>query len=869
MPNPITLKDRGGRLFDYDTPEDAQHAIQNLGYAPATSQEVVTYDSAKKEREEFGNTAAQALALGELALGSASFGVLSPDSPEAEARRRQLRKQSPFLAMGAEAAGAAVPGLLTAGAGSAIAGAGRLARVGTALASDFAGGLSLEAEQADEEKRRMDVGNVAMWSLGGVMAESLVRSGFKTASNFKNNVIPSALTKAQDFRSGGAFKAGAELTDLETKRYVQNWDEIVNHTRTLGRDSGNSFLESFDAAHSVSYKADDIRGLVKTNQRAQRKFLDDTVGRAEVLADALDARGAKKTAATVRRHIFELESATDAADLNVAGDQLKRSADRFRKKAAAAARQSGNDPFNDLVSEFDAVSNPLRKDLEDAKTWGADVAGKQKAENLQWSDKKKGFIHNNAIFQDAFYSRMPGSTATDFDGLPQFMWDDDKLLAFMNKDRIGQKEVLDAGENMLASVDEMIKIKEGLGIRPADMIQLKTDAADLRATLSEIQNLAQAKVKGADLIERMKSKAGGELRKNVVTTAGGLAGAAVGGPLGAVLGAGVARQMDDFFSPVTIRNLDPLVTRDVARDSLAGKLSNLSKAAAPTNPATAAGVPTMTATALRQAAEHTGAQLMHETNAEDMSELSEHGRAWTEKAAQTLASGGPRPPRLPDAPTRFQGNFAALTDAFNSRKEFLVQVSADPTVLMKHLADSYGELPETHPGMFAQIATRAMSGVVYLTENLPPSIGYSLRDPSGLPASQDAMRDFARLWDAVFEPADTLHDVATGRATPQQMRALAAVHPDVFAQFQAQVINKMSARLKPPPYESQRYLDQVMQLNGAYSPAFSIAVARNIKNAMASAPANPEGLKSGKLETGPTNPRGIASIAAGPTSGGI
>lgn len=878
MADPITLKDAHGQLFDYDTPQDAQAAVENLGYRPAAPEEISAYDAAKKERADFGDTASQALALGELGLGSATFGILQSSSPEAEARRRQLRKQSPFLAGGAEVAGALVPGLGTAGLLGKAAKLGRAAALGVDVASDFASGLSMETEQAKEEHRKIDVGNVAMWSLGGVMAENLLRAGFSGVKNFRNNVIPSAKTKAQAFRAGDAAleeagntaesaarRANTPLPDQEVKELVQNWDEVVNNVRTVGHDSGNSFLESFDEAHSISQKADDVRGIMpppeRRYQNAQAKFMDAHVERADHLADVLDERASPKAAAAIRRHVAEIQSASDAADLFIAGDQLKRTVDKFRKKAAVAARASGTDAFGELVAEFDSVANPMRKDLESAKIWGKDAAKKQLEENAIWSGKN-GFIHNNSIFQDAFYSRLPGGAGTSFDGLPQFAWDDGKFTAFLQKDRIGQKQVMDAGHKTLDSAEQMLKVKEELGIRPADLIQLKTDVSDLRATLNKVSDLAKANNQGADLIARLKKRAG-------QTTTGAVLEGTVGRV--PVVGKEVARQMDDFFNPATVKNLDPLVSRDVARANLAARATTLGKAATPIKgEVIASSVPRLQDAlpgAARKTAELSGQQLTDQMNTDDLAELSEHGRAYTDRVASVLASNGRRPKMLQDAPTRFQGNFKTLTDAFNARKELLTQIAVDPTVLMHHLADSFGDLPETHPGMFSQIAARIMAGVNYLTNNLPPSVGYSLRDPSGLPASQDAMREFARTWDAVFEPADTLHDVATGRATPKQLRALQTVHPDLFAQFQGKVIQKMSARLKPPPYESQRYLDQVMQLNGAYSPAFGDKVAKNIKNSLTTAPPVGEGLKNDKLPTSSTNPRGIASIASGPSSG--
>lgn len=1008
MADPIVLRDAHGRLFDAEDDTAAQLAIRDLGYQLATPDEVVAHDQETKEREEFGTATQQALAAGELALGSATFGLATSDSPEAKARRRQLRKQSPFIAGGAEAVGALAPGLLTAGAGSALAGAatagrvGRAAALGVDLAADVAGGMSLEAEQAREQGRRIDVGNVAMWSLGGVMAENLVRAGFRGLKGFKNNVLPGAKSEARAMRAGTAT---GELTEAETRRYVENWDEAVNHTRTLAHDAGNSLETSFDQAHGIYFKPEDIRGSIDTGTAARKQqasFVDETYQRADKLASELEKRGNVKTATVIRKHMAELEASADAADLFIAGDQLKRSVQKFRKKASAAARTSGSDPFNELVAEFDAVEKPLRQDLEKSKIWGDTVARKQKDENALWAGKD-GFVHNAAIFQNEFYSRLPGSAATDFDGMPQFAWDDDKLMAFMSKDRLGQRDVLEAGEKMIKRAEELTKVKEQLGVRPDDLVQLKTDLADMKTTLQEVRNLTQARLKGKDLMDRLKSRAArSDMRSEMATAAGAAVGGSVAGPIGAAAGAGLARRLNDYFTPSTIRELDPLVTRDVARARINERLTGYAKAAeTPPGPragvaptprpgeeyslagksladlgtiddtfrpgvrealqgsdefmatgrvprgvdkeghekgitlvldgpgslimrdgshrfsvakegglksiwgtvvdgetgkqlyrgdiplqaaeqvveaapaaagkagpsAAAAGAAGAGRALVRQLVEFQGQRQATEINDEDTAELSEHGRVFTERAAQMLASSGRRQQRLPDPATRFQGEFPTLRDAFNARKALLVEASADPSSLIERLAESFGDLPDTHPGLFAGLAARASAGVTYLVQNLPPSIGYSMRDPAGLPPSTDAIREFARTWDAVFTPANALHDIGTGRATPKQIQAVATVHPDVFAEFQSAVLRTMSNRLTPPPYESQRYVDQVLMLDGAYSPALSRAVANNVRNSLAAAPSNPQGLSSNPLETSPDNPRGIASIAEGPTNG--
>lgn len=872
----ITLKDSQGRLLNYQTEAGAQQAMLELGYTPASVEEIATYDAAKKEREQYGTAGQQALALGELAADAATFGIAKSDSPEAQARRRQLRRESPVLATGAEIAGSLLPGVAAGGLGGLALGARAATtagRVGLGLASDFASGLSLEAEQADEQGRRVDVGNVAMWTLGGALPEGAIRAAARSLSKarpFRNNVVPSALTTAADMRSGKAFgQTERELSETEIRKLVENWDESVNATRSLAHDAGNSFQDSFDAAHAIYLKPEDIRGRVVENVKAQQRFFEGTTERAATLVDNLEKRGYAKTAGAIRQHLEDLNSAADSADLFISGDQLKRTVQRFRKKAASGAAKSGTDPFHELVAEFDAVEKPLRRDLEDAKVWGKDVAAKQAEENALWSGKD-GFIHNAAEFNRAFL--RPEAAGADYDGIQHWLWDDDKFKAFLAKDAISQRDVLRAGDKMLDAAESMIKVKERLGIRPEDMIQLKQDLADMRAVVSQARELTQARTRGAALLKRAEERAGqpsltrqvagSVIAGGVGSAVGGVIGGPVGALAGAATGASVARRLDDFFAPLRPEGFSPMLSREQAREALERRFSDLAPAqpsaakAGAANEFSALGVPRKTAELTAQA-----------MNGQDLQELSEHGRGYLRRQAELFVSGGPRQAALKPAPERFQGEFHSLRDAYLSKVELLKDFARDPSILSDHLADSFGAIPETHPALFSQLVVRASQGVAYLAQNIPPGVRVSLKDPAGKLPSLDAMRDFARKWEAVWNPANVFRDIATGRATPQQLRAVQAVHPDLFAEFQIRALTAMSNRATPPGYETQRYIDQVMQLDGAYNEAMSKSVARNVRSSLAADTGKPPAPSGMPLPTGPGVPHGISALAMGPTFG--
>jgi hypothetical protein len=919
MPDPtITLKDSNGRLFDYSDPAAAQRDVQNLGYAIAQQPEIEAYDTAKAEREKFGSTSDQVLAMGELAASAATFGLASSDSPEARARRRQLRIQSPILAGGAEMAGALAPGLLTGGLGAAAAGGAELgagARLALGAGSDFASGLSMEAEQAEEQRRKIDVGSVAMWTLGGVMAENLARTGYNAAKGFKNNVIPGARSAAQEARTAGTTfardtekeveglksagvsdaearaqvgaetapkMAGAperELAEPEIRNLIENWDESVNQTRTLARDAGNSIQESFDQAHAIYLKADDVRGKVASTPPAverQNRFFTKTQTAGEDLAARLEAKGAERTAATIRKHLDAMNTAPDSAALFIEGDQLKRSIQKFRKRAASSARKSGHDPFNEMTAAFDDVEVPLRKSLEDGKTWGGQVADKQRLENEIWSNKTHGFITNAAEWNRAFYKTAAGGV--DYDGIQHFRWDDDKFVAFLQKDKIGQRDVIRSGERMIDAAERMTTLKERMGIRPEDMIQLKQDLNDMRTVVTQVKDLTQARARGGAIAKQVADIAGRQsLASSVLrTVAGGAAGGAVGGPAGAVVGANVAKHIDDFWSPVRAAAHTPAMDREAARAALEARMQNLGKASTPApgvaaQPGAIAPAQGISPTgAVRKAGElapQTNPEDDHTLNSNDLDELSEHARAYTKRQASLFASSGPRAKPLPLAERRFAEGFPSLRDAYQARIATLTAVAEDPSLLVNHVADSFGSMPDTHPALFSQLAGRVAAGVSYLSENLPVSVGASMRDPQGYPPSHDAMREFAQLWDAVWTPQNVFADLASGRATPAQLRAVQHVHPDLFSTFQQQAIRSMAERQTPPPYETQRYMDQVLSLDGAYSPGMSWAVARNVQNARRGQPKQASNIRTPRPSEAGQDPRGLAAISSGPTYG--
>jgi hypothetical protein len=218
---------------------------------------------------------------------------------------------------------------------------------------------------------------------------------------------------------------------------------------------------------------------------------------------------------------------------------------------------------------------------------------------------------------------------------------------------------------------------------------------------------------------------------------------------------------------------------------------------------------------------------------------------------------------------RFKGTYPSITQSFQAKREQIVTAMQEPGQLSDAITASMGDLPEAFPDVHFRLAMRMTEAANYLSQNMPPSVQNSLLERHATPPDIQSIRQFARLWEAVMDPGAVVQDFATMQATVPQARAIETVHPDIFAQLQNDAIEAIAESPKMPSYERLRYLNQMFRLGPALGGVWKPSVARNIKNSMVVAPTGGS-LPNPSMESfmGPTNPRGIASIADGPSSAG-
>ncbi len=173
---PVMVDPKTGEVFNNVPDAELSRATDQFGLVSADHYAML---------QKYGGLAEQASAAAKVAADTATFG-LAGQTTGAEDRQQvaAFKEQSPTLHALSQMAGAAVPGALGGAAGSAVmSGLGmsaRAAQIGGVVAEEVAQSGALEAQNAVEESRSIELGNVLMglpMAVGVSAAGRLARGG--------------------------------------------------------------------------------------------------------------------------------------------------------------------------------------------------------------------------------------------------------------------------------------------------------------------------------------------------------------------------------------------------------------------------------------------------------------------------------------------------------------------------------------------------------------------------------------------------------------------------------------------------------------------------------------------------------------------
>lgn len=801
-----TVRDAQGRLYDVDDAElDA--VLVNPSFRVASPDEIQAWDAAKAQREQYGTTGQQALGLVEAGLGAASFGLIEGLGEGAAERKAELKRQSPFLTLGATALGAAAPALVTggaAGAASAAAGLGRAARVGaTLVAEGAAGGLAEEAERVRHTEEAIDYWNALGWGIGGAVLGHGLGQLIRRGSIVADNVLARAERKALEADARGARRAPAGPEKSEA--VARSGEQVIDQA------------------------ADEIAGqLERAAPRLER--LRAEVPRArldELVADGSPAQ--RSWASEVARQAREeLGLATDAPSRARARARAAAGGeDRLRRVAEAFGAERAPEP--DAGSAFRGRPPPTATSravdtLADAASDPVDVwqaaqtlVRELPADSAVRAQLRRG-VEDPALFGQAARLAERLNQAG-----PVRAFSPDELRRVLGGDAAAAKGARAQLDATLDTLDQLIETQRefGLGdaddlVRVRDVVRQELASSDAARVARAARDTAVRAQDGAPGIDGgapappargfdVGGMVGDVLRDRALGMASSAVGALVGGPVGAVVGG---------------------LGAGVAKEAIGRVLRNMSGA--------------QRAAVARAARGFVG-----------------RGARASSSAVRALSPGG-----VPTILGTFQEDYASPEASYLAKVEALRAASADPSALPRVMAASFGDLPVHYPRAFANASAQMQRALGYLTQNLPPSTAASLISPRGLPPSREQVRDFAVLWNSVTAPETVLEALAEGTATPKQIEALKAVHPGVYEQVRLDVMNEIARAPTRLPTQTKIWLDLLFDLDGAAGLAYSSEAGRLFR-------AQPEEATPGAPPvTQPpemTPPAGIASMQSGPT----
>lgn len=887
---PVMVDPKTGEVFNNVPDNEVQRATDQFGLVSSDHYAML---------QKYGGIASQAEAAAKTAANVATFGMAGFDSAEDKQKIQTFQETSPTLHALTEIAGAAVPGAVGGGAvGLGLRGLGmgaRAAQIGGIVGEEVAQSSAIEAEHARQEGRGIELGNVIQGlplalgvSAAGRLARGAVRRvrglsegapapGVLDMAESEGNALSQGRRTSEARRSVGAAGAAGEgrppLTEAEVRTYARSRDEIHGQVERFGgdaiEDAAAGTAPAFDEVHNISLKKSDLAGRMDdADPELTAEFADRHTTALGDLVKELEAKGQKSAARQLQAHADELIVALDnPEDLFIASDRTKRTLDRLRTRYGAAARKDIT--AEGVVDAIDEVVTPMRADLEDASTWGKFASEKQAGENALWSGDD-GIIRSGAVWQNEFLEKLPGAAGRMRRGLqevPVFKVRGDIVDHAIKMKPRDFELTMNAMNSWIDKVEQMSLLKTELGaasVGGTPVMRLQQGLNDMRTLRDELQTLREVEHRGSDVIRK-------EAARGAALSMGELAFEAaesIPGPGTAVKLADAAAEKltgrslkDRLFEPA-IKAPAKELTREEAGSLIRDRRGGLGKPSRrggpgggpPVAPPPAGPLAPMTSLAsqLEQVGQGVtragqGVAAVERTPVTDsLAEISDNSKAIQERAALGLVSKESRPPKLPPLTTRFKEGAKDLNSAFENKIDDLRKANEDPQAFVDGMVDTFGTLAQGgHEELYSQVVARVQIGTQYLLANIPPSVGISMVRPDGIPPDTLAVMKFAAMWSGVFSPGDVIYDVATGDATPTQIRALREVHPDIYGSLRAEVLKQVAQAGQKIPFETLRGLDNLFDLPGVAGPAFGPSMTAT----MATAYAQP-GSKSPKQSLG-------------------
>ena len=154
-------------------------------------------------------------------------------------------------------------------------------------------------------------------------------------------------------------------------------------------------------------------------------------------------------------------------------------------------------------------------------------------------------------------------------------------------------------------------------------------------------------------------------------------------------------------------------------------------------------------------------------------------------------------------------------DRYEKQAKAVKQLADNPDLLTHRMAPHAATLQGAAPKVTAALAAQGAKAAGYLVSKLPnPPMADVLTGKPGIPTTSEQQR-FSSITDTVLHPELALADLAKGRLTGDQVQAIQAVYPQMYAQMRTQVMAALtdhSAKGRSITYQGRVQLETLFDI---------------------------------------------------------
>ena len=797
-------------------PDDQVEAAVNMGYVPASPEQIATAEHAKATREKYGGTtgalkagglaAARALTLGISDLALTQTGAVTPEdargykaeNPTADLVGTVGGLAGPFLLSGGAAA---APGAL--GATARVTAPAAIARAGTATQRAVAGALGASSSTAGPLQKilaktaALGAGSGvegAAYGAGQVVSEAALGDPGLTAESALATVgLSAALGGAVGLVGGGVWNASAGIMDdTVLKAKAASWLAKAERVQTMKATHASPGLlrKKLDR-----YSGDQIDAFIREGRDMKivtPMMTPDRVVRAT--SESLTENG--KALGSLLKEL----DLTGVQPPNMTSVLMK-----ARRKFVAPLHDKGIPAYTAAAGRVNEVIDAGMKKF---KLQGTTMEGIWQYRvdldsQLNWAkanlrqDPTAGALHRlRSHVDDALASAMPAAKSADYKALKRKF----EVASFWNElARAGTK--MDAGYSAFS----MTSMLGGVGA---------SAAGGPVAGVATAIGSQYAKRHGNAVLGAAAGKARQLLDSGVADF--------IPDAVSAIARAEVSHGLADYAADYVKE-----AGRDGALVSLAnetGKRISGERSALDMDPTRMSPQPVGDSSFPVENEPERVAMLAHleRTRAEVMRDIENRVKYFIGDYEPVAG----RDEVSPGVSKDFARSQEDARKLFYKRVEAVQRAANDPDLLHRLLVEQTEDWFEHAPDTATMLNMVTARNISFLAKKVPQSLAPS--GPLATPPqpSRDDIAKFNRYWDALDNPLGVLKQARAGNLSPQSIEAMKFAYPALMAEIQKSISGYIAKRRgKQLPYQKRIAISHIMgsDVDGSQNPTHLIA----------------------------------------------